>query len=43
MAQSEYIKSISVTDTVVNAIEGRTVAVNRSTISKLTTEDVEVH
>jgi hypothetical protein len=43
MAQSDYIKSVSVTDTVVNAIEGRTVAVNRSTISKLTTEDVEIH
>ncbi len=43
MAKSDYIKSVSVTDTVVNAIEGRTVAVNRSTIGKLTTEDVEIH
>lgn len=43
MAQSEYIKSVSITDTVIDALEGRTVAVNRSTITKLTTEDVEAH
>ena len=43
MAASEYIKTITVADTVVQELAGRSVIVTKSTVSQLQGDDIELH
>lgn len=43
MAPSEYIKTISIADTIVQDVAGRNVSVTRSTIGHVHGDDVEMH
>ncbi len=43
MAASEYIKTVSVADTTVNEIAGRSVNITRSTMVNVHGDDIEMH
>ena len=43
MAASEYIKTVTVADTVVQEVAGRSVIVTKSTVSQLHGDDIELH
>lgn len=43
MASSEYIKTVTVADTVVQEVAGRSVVVTKSTIDQVHGDDIELH
>lgn len=43
MAASEYVKAISVADTTVNEVAGRSINITRSTMSHVHGDDIELH
>ncbi|MBI4836615.1 MAG: hypothetical protein HY817_05135 [Candidatus Abawacabacteria bacterium] len=43
MSASEYIKTVSIADTVVQEVAGRSVVVTRSTMDQVQGDDIEMH